>query len=147
VNRASRFSFTALTLPGRVTTRVFPMVPATGRESDASRVCFKEEDRIRWINPGAWRSISGDTAYERGKMKGLNPKNRQREIQYLWCYVPHAEARAARGNDEVYGVRPIVKPGGDRLTDELCVIGDDFGVKDMIAVSVENVGCCGPGLV
>jgi len=25
-------------------------------------VCFREEDRIRWIKPGAWRSMSGDTA-------------------------------------------------------------------------------------
>jgi len=62
VSKASRFSFTALTLPGRVTTSVLPMVPATGRESDARGVCFREEDRIRWIKPGAWRSMSGDTA-------------------------------------------------------------------------------------
>ena len=48
-----RFSLTALTLPGSVTTRVLLPVPATGRESTASGVCFKPPWYIAWTMPGA----------------------------------------------------------------------------------------------
>ena len=126
------------------------MVPATGRESDARRVCFKEEDRTRWTSPGAWRSINGDTAYGRRSMKdqyGLVPKYGQSSIQYLWRYIPCAETSAACSNDEVYRVWLIIDPGYDRLTNELRVIGDDFGAKDLIPAGLEEVDCGGAGLV
>lgn len=48
-----RFSLTALTLPGSVTTRVLFRVPATGRESTASGVCFKPPWYIACTMPGA----------------------------------------------------------------------------------------------
>jgi len=47
VIKASRFSFTAFTLPGKVVTSVFPIVPATGRESAASGVYFRDVDNMR----------------------------------------------------------------------------------------------------
>jgi len=45
--KAVMFSFTALGLPGSVTIKVLPMVPATGREREARGVCFSEVDNMR----------------------------------------------------------------------------------------------------
>jgi len=47
LRRAEIFSFTALGLPGRVTTSVDPMVPATGREREASGVTWIDEFSMR----------------------------------------------------------------------------------------------------
>lgn len=79
------------------------MVPATGRESDASRVCFKENEKIKWINPGAWRSISGETAYTKGQASDRRT-SKGGDIQYLWCHVSLAEACTACCDDEVYWI-------------------------------------------
>ena len=81
------------------------------------------------------------------KDEWLNSEDRQSRIQYLWRYVPRAEACTACGNDKVDGVGRIINPCGDRLTDELCVIGDDLCVKDVMAAGLEMLGCSGPGLV
>src|ERR1700685_1030039 len=62
-SNASRFSLTALTLPGRVTTSVFLIVPATGLDKAAKGVCFKDVDIMRCTRPGASRSIRAETAW------------------------------------------------------------------------------------
>jgi len=46
VKSASRFSLTALTLPGRVVMSVFPIVPATGRERAAKGVWVRDVERM-----------------------------------------------------------------------------------------------------
>ena len=56
------FSFTALTLPGSVTTRVFLIVPAIGLDNAASGVCLIDAESKRCTIPGACRSIRGDIA-------------------------------------------------------------------------------------
>lgn len=48
-----RFSLTAFTLPGRVTTSVLFRVPATGRDRTASLVYFRPPWYIAWMTPGA----------------------------------------------------------------------------------------------
>jgi len=62
-NKASRFSFTAFTLPGSVVIKVFLIVPATGLESAAKGVCLRDEEIMRWTRPGAGRSMSGVMAW------------------------------------------------------------------------------------
>jgi hypothetical protein len=78
---------------------------------------------------------------------GLEPKYRQSIIQYLWCYVPCTKTGATRGYDEVDWPWPIVDPSHDRLTNELCVIGDDFGVEYLIPATLEQACGGGAGLV
>jgi hypothetical protein len=58
-NNASKFSLAALTLPGRVMMRVFPMVPATGLESAARVVYLIDNVSIRCTSPEASRSSIG----------------------------------------------------------------------------------------
>ena len=70
-DKASGFSFTGLALPGVVNIRVYPMVTATGRESDASRVYFKKADRIKWTNPALNR-----TRHRLWKISELNLEDR-----------------------------------------------------------------------
>lgn len=59
---AEMFSPAALGLPGKVTTSVDPIVPATGREREARGVIWIDELSKRWTTPGAERSKSGDIA-------------------------------------------------------------------------------------
>ena len=54
----------ALTLPGRVTTSVFLIVPATGLDNAASGVCLIEAESTRCTIPDAYRSIKGEIAYQ-----------------------------------------------------------------------------------
>ena len=118
------------------------MVPTTGRESDAKGVWFKDEDRIRWTRPGAWRSIRGDTACGQGwKINDLYPEDSQSRVEYLWGHVPHAETCATCGDDEVDGVGSITDPRVDRLTDEQGVIRNYGDVWDEISTAPKEVGC------
>lgn len=64
-SNASRFSLTAFTLPGRVTTSVSPTVPATGRASAASGVFCSDAAIMRCTSPGASRSMRGRIACRR----------------------------------------------------------------------------------
>ena len=118
------------------------MVPTTGRESDAKGVWFKDEERIRWTRPGAWRSIRGDRAWDQGqKINDLDAEDSQSRVVHLWGHVPHAETCATCGNDEVDWVGGITDPRDDRVTDELRVIRDYGGVWDKISTAPQEVGC------
>lgn len=70
-SNASKFSFTAFTLPGRVTTSVLLIVPATGRASAANGVFCNELASKTWTIPGASRSKSGRTACAGGQRHTL----------------------------------------------------------------------------
>ena len=68
-SNASKFSLTALTLPGRVTMRVSLIVPATGLDRAAKGVCVKDVDIIRCTRPGAFFSMRGEIACNQGIVK------------------------------------------------------------------------------
>lgn len=70
-----RFSLTAFTLPGRVTTRVLFRVPATGRDSTASGVYLRPPWNIACTTPGAslgstHSTYTRATAGEGGRARG-----------------------------------------------------------------------------
>jgi hypothetical protein len=124
VNKASRFSLTALTLPGSVVTKVLPIVPAIGLDSAAIGVCLREDEIIKWTKPGASRVIKGEIAWLEGSEHAtgkMYPGG-----TYFWRRISNSKPRSSRSDNPVNLVIACpARPGSDYTLDRFRIVADD----------------------
>lgn len=132
-NKASKFSLTAFTLPGRVMMIVFLIVPATGRDKAANGVRFREEDRMRCTKPGASRSNSDEITLK------MNEYSQRYEVVLspdLWCPITNTKSGPTSCDKEINDA--IIAPASHHTANFAFFIWYNFILRALKAMSSED---------